>query len=95
MKDRKRPEEKMFPNYSRVPVSTLKKSRKGKHHALVLKIMEDLRGVEGGYAVKIPLSSTEGVSVLNLRSAITRAAAKEDIHIATSADDENFYAWKV
>lgn len=95
MKDRQRRSEEKRPNYSRVPISTLKKSRKGKHHGLIEGIMEDLRGVERGFAVKIPLASTDGVSVLNLRSAITRAAAKEDIHIATSADDENFYVWKV
>jgi len=86
---------KGLPNYSSVPVNTLKKSRKGKHHGLIAGIMDDLRGVEKGFAVKIPLVSTDGVSVLNLRSAISRAAAKEDIHIATSADDENFYVWKL
>ena len=86
---------KGLPNYSSVPVNTLKKSRKGKHHGLIGGILEDLRGLEKGFAVKIPLASTDGVSVLNLRSAITRAAAKEDIHIATSTDEENFYVWRV
>jgi hypothetical protein len=89
------PKEKGFPNYSRVPVNTLKKSRKGKHHDLIVGIMEDLRAVERGFAVKIPLASTDNVSALKLRAAITRAAAKEKIQIATSADDENFYVWKV
>ena len=82
-------------NYSTVPVNTLKKSRKGKHHDLMVGIMEDLRRLAKGRAIKIPLAGTDGVSALNLRSAITRAAAKEDIHIATSADDENFYVWRV
>jgi len=86
---------KGFSHYLSVPVNTLRKSRKGKHHALIAGIMEDLRGLEKGFAVKIPLTSTDGVSVLNLRAAITRAAAKEDIHIATSADEENFYVWRV
>jgi len=96
MKKRRRSSDgKRFSNYSSVPVNTLKKSRKGKHHGLIAGIMEDLRGLEKGFAVKIPLAGTDGVSVLNLRSAITRAAAKEDIHIATSADEENLYVWRV
>jgi hypothetical protein len=84
-----------FPNYGRVRVSTLTKSRKGKHHDLLKKIMEDLRGIETGFAVRIPLASVGEVSVLNLRSAIARAAAKEGIAIATSATDEDFFVWKV
>lgn len=85
---------KTYPNFGRTPVGGLKKSRKGKHFELLAKIMEDLRRSEAGYAVRIPLSSTAGVSVLNLRSAITRVANKEGIAISTSADDENFYVWK-
>ena len=84
-----------FPNYGRVRVSTLKKSRKGKHHLLLKNIMDDLRGVETGFAVRIPLAGVGEVSVLNLRSAISRAAAKEGIAIATSATDEDFFVWKV
>lgn len=72
----------------------LNKSRKGKHHDLVRGIMEDLRKVEAGFAVKIPLASAEGVSVINLRSAIMRAAEKENFSIGTSADDKDFYVWK-
>jgi hypothetical protein len=84
-----------FPNYGRVPVNALKKSRKGKHHDLLEKIMEDLRDVETGFAVRIPLASVGEVSTLNLRAAISRAAAKEGIDIATSASDEDFFVWKV
>lgn len=85
---------KKYPNYSRVLVSGLKRTRRGKHHDLMGKIMEDLRKCEAGFAVQIPLDSIEGVSVLNLRSAIVRAAAKESIGIITSSDGEYFYAWK-
>lgn len=83
-----------FPNYSRTPISQLKKSRKGKHHNLLLKIMEDLHKSQAGFAVTIPLESIDGVSVLNLRSAIVRAASKAKIRVATSSDDENFYVWR-
>jgi hypothetical protein len=83
-----------FPNFDRTPISGLKKSRKGKHHGLLLKIMEDLRKARPGFAVMVPLANIGGVSVLNLRSAIVRAAAKEKINVATSSDNENFYVWR-
>jgi hypothetical protein len=83
-----------YPNYGRVLVSGLKRSRKGKHHDLLGRIMEELRKSAPSYAVRIPLSGIEGISVLNLRSAIVRAAKKDDIKVATSSDDQNFYVWK-
>jgi hypothetical protein len=83
-----------YPNYGRTAIGPLKKSRKGKHHALLAKIMEDLRNAVPGFAVCIPLIGVADVSVLNLRSAIVRAAAKENINVSTSSDDEHFYVWK-
>ena len=86
--------EKKYPNYGRSLISGLKKSRKGKHHELMGGIMEDLIKSTPNYAVRVPLSSIEGVSILNLRSAIVRAARKLGIRVSTSSDDENFYVWK-
>lgn len=83
-----------FPNYGRTRVSNLKKSRKGKHYSLLLKIMEDLRDSQSGFAVTIPLANIGGVSVLNLRSAIVRAASTEKVPVATSSDGDNFYVWR-
>jgi hypothetical protein len=83
-----------FPNYGRTSVAGLKKFRKGKHYDLLLRILEDLRHARSGFAVTIPLAKIGDVSVLNLRSAIVRAASKEKIGVATSSDDENFYVWK-
>src|SRR5215831_16370493 len=83
-----------YPNYGRTLISGLKTSRKGKHHELMGRIMEDLRKSTPNYAVRVPLSSLEDVSVLNLRSAIVRAAKKEGIRVSTSSDDQNFYIWK-
>jgi len=31
---------------------------------------------------------------VNLRSVIVRTAAKENIRVATSSDDEYFYVWR-
>jgi hypothetical protein len=81
--------------YETIPTAGLKKSRKGKHHDLMLRIMGDLRQLRPGFAVRIPLSSTKGVPVLNLRSVVVRTAAKEKMSVATSSDDDNFYVWRV
>jgi len=85
---------KGYPNYGRTLISGLKKSRKGKHYELLGRIMEDLKQSAPSYAVRIPLSSIIGVSVLNLRSAIGRTAKKDGMKVSTSSDDQNFYVWK-
>jgi hypothetical protein len=90
----KKDKENGHPNFERVLISGLKKSRKGKHHQLMGRIMEDLKKSAPGYAVKIPLSSIKGLSILNLRSAIVRATNNEGISVSTSSDDQNFYVWK-
>jgi hypothetical protein len=56
--------------------------------------MEDLKKSASGYAVQVPLSRIEGVTVLNLRSAIVRAAEKEKLKVSTSSNNEYFYVWK-
>jgi hypothetical protein len=40
------------------------------------------------------LSSIKGVSVLNLRSAIVRAANRDGTKVSTSSDEQNFYVWE-
>jgi hypothetical protein len=81
-------------HFRTVLIADLKKSRKGKHHQLMGRIMEDLKKSAPGYAVKIPLSSVKGLSILNLRSAIVRATNNEGMSVSTSSDDQNFYVWK-
>jgi hypothetical protein len=81
-------------HFRTVLIADLKKSRKGKHHHLMGRIMEDLKKSAPGYAVKIPLSSVKGLSILNLRSAIVRATNNEGMSVSTSSDDQNFYVWK-
>jgi hypothetical protein len=80
--------------YRRVPSGDLKSSRKGRHHELILGILNDLATLPGGSALQIPLDSVAELSVAGLRSAVTRATAKRKIRIETSSDEENFYIWK-
>ena len=80
------------PHYEQVPTSSVKGHRKGKHHDLVGRILDDLEVLPDGSAIKIPLKSTDGVTLENLRSAIHRATQKLDVE--TSSDSEHLYIWK-
>jgi hypothetical protein len=80
------------PHYEQVPTHSVKGHRKGKHHDLIQRVLEDLTSLPAGSAIKIPLKSTDGVSLENLRSAVHRATKKMDV--GTSSDGENLYIWK-
>ena len=58
------------------------------------KILDDLRVLTAGSAIKIPLKGVSGVSVAKLRAAINRATAATGAKISTSSDAENFYIWR-
>ena len=71
----------------------LPSGRRGKHHVLLLQVLDDLTQLEEGHAIKIPLADFAG-TVADMRSAISRAAKKRNIEIATSSDENYFYLWK-
>ena len=71
----------------------LPSGRKGKHHAMLLKVLQDLEHLSEGRAIRIPLADYSG-SIADIRSAIHRATVKQKLEIATSSDDEFFYVWK-
>lgn len=80
--------------YEEVPLSELRRGRRGKHHDIVTSILKRLETVSLRSAVKIPLSSGKGVSLANLRAAVTRAATARGLQVETYSDDENLYVWK-
>jgi hypothetical protein len=80
--------------YRRVQVTDLNRKRKGKHHELIQGILKELRGLEAGAALEIPLSEAGGVGLANLRSAVHRASISAGIVIETLSDEEHFYVWK-
>jgi len=82
------------PKYERVLVAGVKGHRRGKHHDLIGGIVDDLQSLPTGSAIKVPLDSTDGVTLANLRSALHRAAAALKLELETSSDDGHFYIWK-
>lgn len=80
-------------NFESILQVDLPSGRKGKHHSLLLQVLEDLDELQDGRAIRIPLSVCGG-SVADIRAAIFRATNKRDLEIATSSDDEFFYVWK-
>lgn len=66
--------------------------RHGKHNSIVTQILDDLKDLEAGKAIKIPLSELPDTKV-NIRSALNRATRKLDRAVATATDDDFLYVW--
>jgi hypothetical protein len=79
--------------YRQVDIAGLKTGRHGKHHELVKGIVQELVTLKPGSALEIPLADVGGIGLANLRSAVHRAAASNNLNIETVADDEKFYVW--
>ena len=82
------------PRYRQVRVDALNKGRRGKHHDLVVGILQELETLSPGSAMQIPLADVGGIGLANLRSAVHRASTSRGLQIGTLADEKNFYVWK-
>jgi hypothetical protein len=67
--------------------------RKGKHHSMLIDVLEALQQLDERHAIKVPLAEYTG-SVADIRAAVHRATKKQNLQIATSSDEEYFYVWK-
>ena len=80
--------------YDRIPLAELKQSRRGKHRGVVDAIVGELNDLGEAEAMRIPLSSVDGVSLANLRSAVSRATKSRGVKIATFSDGHSLFLWK-
>jgi hypothetical protein len=80
--------------YERIPLAELKQSRRGKHRGVVDAIVGELDDLGDAEAMRIPLSSVDGVSLANLRSAVSRATKSRGVKIATFSDGHSLFLWK-
>lgn len=69
------------------------KGRDGKHKDIVTRLLQNIRELKPGMALKVPLSDLPD-SKENIRSALNRAAHLKELDIATSSNDEFLYVWK-
>jgi hypothetical protein len=80
-----------FESINRTSVPT---TRKSKHHSLVEEILEQLSGLSGKKALKIPRSAFGKAKIEHIRAALTRASSRDKVNLATSSDDEYLYVWR-
>jgi hypothetical protein len=69
------------------------KGRDGKHKTIITLLLNDIRQLANGAALKIPLNQLPDTKE-NIRSALSRAAAQQNVNIATSSNDNFLYVWK-
>ncbi len=79
------------PRVETVPLSNLRRTRRGKHFELMQQVLQGLAKLNGDSALKVPLGPN---SAKDLRSAVIRAAVSQCIQIASSSDEANLYVWK-
>ncbi len=88
---RRRPSEKVA--FSSISQGELPQGRRGKHHAIVSRILSEVEELKEGRALKVPLSELPD-SKANIRSALSRTSKQRNLEIVTSSDDEHLYVWK-
>ena len=69
------------------------KGRDGKHKIIITTLLNDIRQLKPGAALKVPLVELPDTKE-NIRSALSRAAAQQKIDIATSSNEDFLYIWK-
>ena len=69
------------------------KGREGKHKRIITQLLSDIANLADGSALKIPLAELPDTKE-NIRSALSRAAARRKLNIATSSNDDFLFVWK-
>lgn len=83
----------MESKFERIALNELRQGRRGKHNKLIMGILDEMSTLADGEALKVPISALKGISIQQIRAALTRAAASHDRKVATYSDDEGFYVW--
>ena len=81
-------------NFETTEVGNVPHERKGKHNALMTRVLHDLQRIEPGVALKIPVSALGSQKLENIRAALAREIKKTTLKIGTSVDDDYFYVWR-
>jgi len=81
-------------NFANKLIASVPHGRKGKHNAIVAKILADLHRLDMETAILVPLDGLDGEKIENVRSALNRSTRQKEISVATSTDDKYFYVWR-
>ena len=81
-----------LPKFQSILQTEVPKGREGKHKKIITTLLQDIRGLKEGSALKVPLAELPDTKE-NIRSALSRAAAQQGLQIATSSNDEFLYIW--
>lgn len=79
--------------FTRIRLADLRQGRRGKHHDIVVPLVEEIRTLPQGQAIRIPLSAFD-IDLVDLRSALVKAASSRGLKVATYSDDTTLYAWR-
>jgi len=79
-------------NFKTMTQSDVPQGRKGKHRAVVVAILDDLKQLKDGGALKVPLAEL-AESKANVRAALNRASRKAKLKVATASDANFLYVW--
>lgn len=82
------------PRFKAIKQLDVPKGRDGKHKQIVTQLLSDIRHLEPGQALKIPLAELPD-SKENIRSALNRATRQRGMDVATSSDAAHLYVWLV
>ena len=80
-------------HFSTVPIESVLRTRRGKHHDVIAQILADLGRLSEGNAIQVPLSTLKSTKLENLRAALNRATRSRNMMVSTSADEEYLYVW--
>jgi len=79
--------------FERIRLADLRQGRRGKHHELVMPIVDEIADLRDGDAILIP-ASTFDIPLANLRSALTKAGVTRGLKIGTYSEGGALYAWR-
>ena len=80
-------------HFTTVPIESVLRTRRGKHHEVIAHILADLGRLSHGTAIQVPLNTLKSTKLENLRAALNRATRSRNMMVSTSADEENLYVW--
>lgn len=79
-------------HFEGMPQVDVPQGRKGKHKAIVTKILSDLDQVHHGVALKVPLAELTHTKE-QVRAALNRATRNGGRNVATASDGTFLYVW--